>query len=976
MATNTAGSNSRPLYTLFETQRETWVSWFPRFSGYLKSYNFKEDEYAQTLIIHLTPEPFTQLQQHIWPRKVDELSFDELKAALNEIHESSRKVKWTARSEFRLVTQQEGQSIQEFVRALRSAAKDCCWEGEVLEENLLESFIKGVWQENVRQKVHAMSKNYTKLSEAIKEAENIVSTINSYSMLAQNSTNMEEIHHLNHKRSGASRMPNQSKGQSSSSYPATDNERCYRCGRENHKAPDCFFKDHICQNCNKKGHLAAVCKSTQKQDRSNAKADPRKIGKYTQRNHHIEGIHYTDMHRKNFNQTKREEQFNTRRPDTKPIIIKADIEGSEAEMELDSGSGVSCMPFTDFVTVNPRFERFCTNDLTLCMANGQSAVPACFVEVTVKVNNKSKLLRLYLMDDIEFPLIFGRDWLRELQLDWTSIHKLNNKNSSMQEKSTCNLELLFSTEPNTAKVKKKDEVEDRVEKAISVFYTRQIEACPINREEIAKCTATDSELQQLIQGLQKEAKSRPRKFHGINSCEFGVEQGCVIRGERIVIPAKLQSRVLKELHKAHFGIAKMKAVARGHVWWSTLDADIKNMTLNCQKCLEHASDPRKAQVQPWKPTKGPWERLHIDFAGPFINQYFFIVVDSFSKWVEVKTMKRATAAEVIKFMRKVFARFGYPHSIISDNGSQFTSAEFKQFLRNYGIEQGLIAPYHPASNGQAERFVQTIKRQLKKMYDNTNQDVEAQLEEILLRMRNQPSSNGTTPSEIMFGRRIRDHMTMLHETPRKLEWQENEPSKFKVGEIIMARIYRSPKKKWALSKVKEILGPRNYKVEIERNITKRHINQMKKVGPNFKYQEEFDVDLIEGNDHDMSNIPDPLQGHEASGSSYESAESDPEDSTGADGFEIGEDQTAESEDERETMDGEEANDETLEAEVIELQNPVENSSPEIMVKKGNAKTNKASFQAETRKSTRSNKGRMPRRYGEYVIDEAGEQDED
>ena len=88
---------------------------------------------------------------------------------------------------------------------------------------------------------------------------------------------------------------------------------------------------------------------------------------------------------------------------------------------------------------------------------------------------------------------------------------------------------------------------------------------------------------------------------------------------------------------------------------------------------------------------------------------FLVIADSHSKWIEAFALKSATSAMVIQCMQPLFARFGLPDTLVSDNGTCFVSAEFKQFLECNGIRHITSAPYHPASNGFAERAVQVVK---------------------------------------------------------------------------------------------------------------------------------------------------------------------------------------------------------------------------------------------------------------------------
>ena len=123
--------------------------------------------------------------------------------------------------------------------------------------------------------------------------------------------------------------------------------------------------------------------------------------------------------------------------------------------------------------------------------------------------------------------------------------------------------------------------------------------------------------------------------------------------------------------------------------------------------------PAAAPLHPWVWPSRPWQRIHVDFAGPFFNKMFFLVIDAHSKWGEVFQMAQTTATKTIEVLRQLFSSYGLPEQIVSDNGPQFVSEEFRQFMQSNGIRHIRCAPYHPASNGLAERFVRTFKEAMK-----------------------------------------------------------------------------------------------------------------------------------------------------------------------------------------------------------------------------------------------------------------------
>ncbi|XP_060114074.1 uncharacterized protein K02A2.6-like [Heteronotia binoei] len=143
-----------------------------------------------------------------------------------------------------------------------------------------------------------------------------------------------------------------------------------------------------------------------------------------------------------------------------------------------------------------------------------------------------------------------------------------------------------------------------------------------------------------------------------------------------------------------------------------MDEEIEGWVRRCTACQESRPEPPSAPVQRWEAHRKPWARLHIDFAGPFQGQIFFILVDAYTKWLEVIPVASTSTAVAIRALRRVLSTHGIPDTIVSDNGTAFTSREFREFLQRYLIHHIRSAPFHPATNGQAERMVRTTKEAL------------------------------------------------------------------------------------------------------------------------------------------------------------------------------------------------------------------------------------------------------------------------
>ncbi len=113
----------------------------------------------------------------------------------------------------------------------------------------------------------------------------------------------------------------------------------------------------------------------------------------------------------------------------------------------------------------------------------------------------------------------------------------------------------------------------------------------------------------------------------------------------------------------------------------------------------HRAAPPKASLHPWEFPQRPWSRIHIDHAGPYMGHTFLVIVDAHSKWIETYIVPSTSTESTIKVLRTVFAQHGLPETLVSDNGSGFTSQQFAEFLSSNDIKHTRTSPYHPSSNG-------------------------------------------------------------------------------------------------------------------------------------------------------------------------------------------------------------------------------------------------------------------------------------
>ena len=214
---------------------------------------------------------------------------------------------------------------------------------------------------------------------------------------------------------------------------------------------------------------------------------------------------------------------------------------------------------------------------------------------------------------------------------------------------------------------------------------------PVNAENIRNWTRVDPRLSKVYHYVMTGwPRSIPEndlelKPYFDRRTELSVHNGVLLWGSRVVVPPQGRISILHELHSAHPGIVRMKALARSYVWWPKLDVDIDHKIRACRDCQIQRDRPAKAPLHPWNWPDKPWTRLHLDYAGPFLGQMYLIIIDAYSKWLEVIPTSTSTAQVTAKLCRRVFATHGLPCSIVTDNGTSFTGREFQEFTRRNGI---------------------------------------------------------------------------------------------------------------------------------------------------------------------------------------------------------------------------------------------------------------------------------------------------
>lgn len=373
----------------------------------------------------------------------------------------------------------------------------------------------------------------------------------------------------------------------------------------------------------------------------------------------------------------------------------------------------------------------------------------------------------------------------------------------------------------------------------------------INRSLVAEKTQSDKILTQIYQYVQN---GWPNKAKEEFKNYLATEDNCVYYGNNLIIPSELRTEVLKVLHENHAGIVKMKMIARSYVWWPKIHKDIESFTTSCLICQKTQNVKKEVVETKWLEATYPFERIHLDFFH-FKNRNFLIIVDSFSKYVEIIILKTYTADIVIEKLRKFFSVYGLCKVLVSDNGPPFNSSKFLAFCKANDIDCLKSPPYHPQSNGLAERNVQTAKKALIRFcLDSGDKKMEYLVDKYLMNSRHTPTTTmKRTPSELVFSYKQKtkidiindkqikqnndvefghDKMKMNKKDEKISHDTKQKSEEFEENQKVLYRNHFKDWVKWIPATIKQCLSNLRYLILVNDEVRYVHFNQIRKYKKN------------------------------------------------------------------------------------------------------------------------------------------------
>ncbi|XP_058838582.1 uncharacterized protein K02A2.6-like isoform X2 [Topomyia yanbarensis] len=293
---------------------------------------------------------------------------------------------------------------------------------------------------------------------------------------------------------------------------------------------------------------------------------------------------------------------------------------------------------------------------------------------------------------------------------------------------------------------------------------RAIQECAaIDISEVVQATSLDPELQKLKDCILSDKwDQEDLKHYTVFRNEYSYVNNLLMRGTKLVIPSSLRHRMCQLAHEGHPGQSMMKRRLRERCWWPGIDQEAVKICESCEGCrlvqIPDPPEPMKRRVLPDK----PWIDIAIDFLGPMpTSEYILVVIDYYSRYMELEIMTKITARETIERLRRIFRVWGPPRTITLDNAKQFVSTDLDDFCRISGIHLNHTTPYWPQANGEVERQNRSLLKRMKianALYGNWK----AELDHYLQLYNSTPHTiTGKSPSELLQNRKLRTKLPQL-----------------------------------------------------------------------------------------------------------------------------------------------------------------------------------------------------------------------
>ena len=195
--------------------------------------------------------------------------------------------------------------------------------------------------------------------------------------------------------------------------------------------------------------------------------------------------------------------------------------------------------------------------------------------------------------------------------------------------------------------------------------------------------------------------------------ELATENGLAYRGTCLIIPTKLRPEMVVRAHRSHLGIQYTVNTALEIMFWPRMHAEITEAVRRCETCQPAQPQQQRQPLMSYPIPTHQWQLVASD-CFEINGRHYVVLVDIYSDFIELSQLPDLSSNALIKAIKPVFAKHGAPATLITDNGTNFISSEFRRFLKSWDINHITSSPHHYKSNGRAEAAVKLMKGIIKK----------------------------------------------------------------------------------------------------------------------------------------------------------------------------------------------------------------------------------------------------------------------
>ena len=300
--------------------------------------------------------------------------------------------------------------------------------------------------------------------------------------------------------------------------------------------------------------------------------------------------------------------------------------------------------------------------------------------------------------------------------------------------------------------------------------TSQLKARSDSLHNIQLATQADDNLvilkHVIQQGWSKPIKEVPQEIQKYwTFCEeLTIEDGLILKGMRIVIPDKKREEILKQMHEGHLGLNKCQMRAKETVYWPGLNEQLEQLVLNCQLCLKYSRSKDKINLHTALGNEVPpvpWSKLATDIFH-YESQPYLLIVNYTSRFLIVRKLKSMSAQHVAEHFKSIFSEYGWPDTLVSDNGPCYAAETFADLMKEYAVNHITSSLHYSQSNGLLEKFVQIVKNLFNKARDEGTD-----IHKSLMIYCNTPlTSTSQSPMQMLQQRSVRSQLPMSNAAKR------------------------------------------------------------------------------------------------------------------------------------------------------------------------------------------------------------------